>query len=111
MPQIEDLAMKLTENGASELPTNFDNKLHSEAVGLAMRQGFIVGAVVFVVLTAIQLFAYFVDAISNQSITQFLINLILVPNLTGGVWFWWKRKQLLRGLVEKEFDLMNMMRD
>lgn len=91
------------------MPTNFDNKLHSEAVGLAMRQGFIVGAVVLVVLTAIQLFAYFVDAISNQSITQFLINIILVPNITGGVWFWWKRKQLLGALVEKENELIKMM--
>ena len=103
--------MKLNENGANELPTNIDNKLHTEAVGLAMRQGFIVGAVVFVVLTAIQLFAYFVDAISSQSITQFLINLIVVPNLAGGVWFWWKRKQFLGALVEKENELIKLMRE
>ena len=88
-------------NGAPIL----DEKLRTAVVGRAMRQGFIVAAIVFVVLTAIQLTAY----VAQQNFTHLLINIVVIPNAAGGAWFWWKRKQFLDAVANNEREIIRIL--
>ena len=104
--------MRITGNDANEILKQtpvIDDKIYTEALRFAFRQGLIVVSVVFIVILAIQLFAYFINAISEQNSTQFLINIIVIPNVAGGAWFWWKRKRILEAVERREKEIIRMM--